>query len=105
MEQYRWGIESKGDLNKVRKILVESNLVTLAAFGTKGQSYILSGRESVPSFDQNAYAVEVSRRQIGMLNSNGVRLPYPPSDEIMDKLYNLIGETLDCDPKQVTRNA
>ena len=93
MEQYRREIKSTSDFNKIRKVLAESDLVTLATFGTKGQSYILSGRESVPSFDQNAYVAEVSRRQIGMLNSNSVRLFLPYSD-ITQKLSPKINGVL-----------
>ncbi len=86
-------IKSKGDFNRVRTVLAESGLVTLAAYAPRGQSYILSGNDSMPSFNPDAYVDEVIKRKIGMLNSNSVNLCLPSNDD-MAKIYNKITRIL-----------
>lgn len=93
MEQYRNDIKSKGEFNKVRKVLVDSGLVTLVDFGLKGQAYILSGRESLPTENVDQYMEQVIQRQIGTINSNSVRLFLPYSD-ITQKLSPKINRVL-----------
>lgn len=95
MEQYRREIKSKGDFNRVRKVLSDSGLVTLVPYSAKGSSYILIGKEPIkPTQNADEYLVEISRRQMGMFSSNSVRMPMPPRNDFFAKLYNDITKTL-----------
>ena len=73
-DSYRAEIRTQAQFNRIKAALNTLDSIRLAVFGTKGQSYILSGHEEIESHNTDEYIDEVKRRLIGYLNSNAVRL-------------------------------
>ena len=73
-DNYRAEIKTQAQFNRIRSALNTLDSIRLAVFGTKGQSYILSGHEEVKYNNADEYVDEINKRKIGTLNSNSVRV-------------------------------
>jgi hypothetical protein len=87
-DTYRAEIKTQAQFNRVKSALENLDSIRLAAFGRRGQSYILLGHEEIKGGDADKYIDEINKRLIGYLNSNSVRVNInrPPRHEIIEAI-------------------
>jgi hypothetical protein len=98
-EMYERRQLSMSQFRAVRTALANFDRVMLVPYGAKGQSYIIRGREPLPS-NLDARADELGKRLVGYLGSKYVRF-YPRFDsEVVDNLALVIDRALGIIPEQ-----